>query len=119
VRLRSKTILCVENSGPSNIERAAALRSVGYTVILTNDVKEALRIFISMDVDAVLLEFHLGNGKKNSLRAEMSSIRPRVPIVALCPAGFKSGVVKSLFQHVFREGDGAGALISVLQSLLA
>lgn len=118
MRERSKTILCVENNGLQSNERSAALRSAGYTVVLTDDVKEALRIFISLEVDAVLLEFHLGNGKKKSLRAEMNSIRPRVPIVALCPTGFKSSGARPFFDHVFRDGDGDGALISILHSLL-
>lgn len=118
MREKSGTILCVEDDGAPSNERAAALRRAGYTVVLTGDVKEALRIFISLEVDAVLMDFHLGNGKKKSLRAEMNSIRPRVPIVALCPARFKSSAAKPSFDHVFRDGDGSSALISLLHTLL-
>ncbi len=112
----AKTILCVEREGIQREERAAALAEVGFAVILTQDVREALRIFISQELDAVLLELRLGNGKKSSLRAEMNSIRPRVPIIALCSEDSKSGAAR-FFDHTFRDGKGNGALIEILREL--
>lgn len=114
---KSRTILCVEGEGAQRKERAEALQNAGYTVILTQDAREALRIFISQELDAVLLELRLGNGKKNSLRAEMNAIRPRIPIVALCPPDSKSRAVR-FFDHTFRDGKGHGALIAILRDLL-
>jgi DNA-binding response OmpR family regulator len=107
----------VEGESAQRKERAEALESAGYAVILTHDVREALRIFISQHLDAVLLELRLGNGKKQSLRAEMNAIRPRVPIIALCPHDSKSRAIR-FFDHTFREGKGNGALIAILQNLL-
>jgi DNA-binding response OmpR family regulator len=114
---KSRTILCVEGAGAPRHERAAALERAGYTVILTHDEREALRVFISQQLDAVLLELRLGNGKKKSLRAEMNSIRPRVPIIALCPPDSKSSAAR-FFDCTFREGKGNGALVAILQHLL-
>ena len=114
---RPKTILCVEQEGTQREERAAALSEAGFDVILTQDVREALRIFISHELDAVLLELRLGNGKKSSLRAEMSSIRPRVPLVALCPDGSKSSTTARFFSQTFRDGKGNSALIALLHGL--
>ena len=111
------TILCVEKEGTQRDERVAALESAGYNVIPTQDVREALRIFISREVEAVLLDLQLGNGKKKSLRAEMNSIRPRVPIVALCPADLKISRAAH-FDHAFRVGKGNGELIAILRDLL-
>jgi DNA-binding NtrC family response regulator len=114
----AKTILCVEREGAQREERAAALAEAGFAVILTNDVREALRIFISHELDAVLLELRLGNGKKNSLRAEMNSIRPRVPIVALCSEDSRRSTAARFFDHSFRDGKGNGSLIAILRQLL-
>ncbi|MGB2607099.1 MAG: hypothetical protein WBC78_26075 [Candidatus Sulfotelmatobacter sp.] len=108
----------MEAEGAKRDERVAALEKAGYTVILTHDVREALRIFISRELDAVLLEQRLGNGKKNSLRAEMNSIRPGVPIVALCPADSRSSRTPRFFDHAVRDGKGYDALIAVLRDLL-
>jgi DNA-binding response OmpR family regulator len=114
---RKKTILCLENAGAPRETRCTALENAGFDVILTDDVREALRIFISHELDAVLMDFNLGNGKKKSLRAEMNSIRPRVPIIALCPPNLKrSSAVKS-FDHTFRDGKGNDALIAILRNL--
>jgi hypothetical protein len=60
----------------------------------------------------------LGNGKKKSLRAEMNSIRPRVPIIALYPADFKISSSRHLFDHALRDGKGSIALIATLRELL-
>jgi DNA-binding response OmpR family regulator len=107
----------VEGESAQRKERAEALESAGYAVILTHDVREALMIFISQHLDAVLLELRLGNGKKQSLRAKMNAIRPRVPIIALCPQGSRSRTIR-FFDHTFREGKGNSALIAILQNLL-
>jgi DNA-binding NtrC family response regulator len=115
---RGKTILCLEGAGVQREARAAALEEAGYKVILTDDVREALRIFISVELDAVLMDLRLGNGKKTSLRAEMNSIRPRVPIIALCGEDARKSSALKLFDHTFRDGTGNGALIEILRNLL-
>lgn len=115
---KAKTILCVEGEGAQRNERVAALENAGYKVIPTDDVREALRIFISRELDAVLLELRLGNGKKKSLRAEMNSIRPGVPLIALCPPNSKRSGTPRFFDHTFRDGKGNGALIAILADLL-
>jgi len=112
-----RTILCVEGESAQRKGRAEALESAGYRVILTDDVREALRIFISQELDAVLLELRLGNGKKKSLRAEMNSIRPRVPIIGVCTQDSKISAAR-LFDYTFRDGKGNGALITFLRDLL-
>lgn len=116
--LKSRTVLCVECAGPRREERAAALKDAGYEVIVTDDEREALRIFISQELDAVLMDVRLGNGKKTSLRAEMNPIRPHVPIIALCPTESKSRRTASFFHHTFRDGKGNAALIKLLRELL-
>ena len=115
---RAKIILCVESATPESNQRAASLREAGYTVVLTADPKEALAIFITVEIDAVLLDIHLGNTKKKSLRSAMNSIRPKVPVVALCPPGYRSTAARTLFEHIFREGDGPGSLLSILSDLI-
>lgn len=99
-------------------ERAATLKDANYEVILTDNARDALRIFISEQLDAVIMDLRLGNGKKNSLRAEMNSIRPNVPIIALLPAEAKTGRTASVFHHTFRDGTGNAALINLLRGLL-
>ena len=110
--------MCLESAGEQREARAATLESAGYNVILTDDLREALRIFISQELDAVLMDLRLGNGKKSSLRAEMNSIRPRVPIIALCPADSKRRSAVKSFDHTFRVGTGNDALIEILRNLL-
>lgn len=118
MKRKSRTILCVEGEGSQRDERVAALEKAGYEVIVTHDAREALRAFISRNLDAVLLELRLGNGKKKSLRAEMYSIRPSVPIIALCPSNSKSSSMSRFFDHAFRGEKDQSALIAILRDIL-
>lgn len=114
---KKKTILYLESASDQRDARAVALENAGYDVILTDDAREALRVFISQELDVVLVDLRLGNGRKTSLRAEMNSIRPRVPIVALCPSDSKRSRALKLFDHTFREEAGTAALIEIVRDL--
>ncbi len=114
--MSTKTLLCVERESKASDERRAALEHAGYVVILTDSAAEALKIFVSHTVDAVLLDADLANGKKHSLRGQMSSIRPQVPMIALC--GDQQPVAARFFTHVFRKRDGTRGLLRILQKVL-
>lgn len=114
---QKRVILYLASASDQRNARAAALENAGFDVILTDDAREALRIFISQEVDVVLVDIGLGNGRKSSLRAEMNSIRPRVPIVAICPVDFKKGRALKLFDQTFREEADTAALIEIVRHL--
>lgn len=113
----SKTLLCVEKASKAAEGRWAALESAGYKVIVTDSASEALKMFVSQTIDAVLLGAELAKGNKHSLRGQMSSIRPQVPVIAMC--GEHQPTPNSSFTHVFRKRDGTRGLLRILEGVLA
>ena len=72
--LHRKTVLCLHKNGARANARCAALQTAGYKVIAVHDIEEALKIFVSQTVDAVLLDASFGTGKKDSPGALMTSV---------------------------------------------
>jgi len=111
-----KTVLCVEKDGGRGKARCAALESAGYKVIVAADVAEALKIFVSQTIDAVLLDSSYGTGKKDSPGALMGNIRPHVPIIVM--RGDHAQVRTGPFADVFRKRDGTRALLRILENVV-
>ena len=117
--LAARTLLCVERRSEEAESRFAALRNAGYQIIWTDSVSQALKAFVSQTVDAVLLDAEFGNGKKQSVRAQMSSIRPHIPIVAMCRDGDVRSVDTKSFTRIYRHRDGSDVLLKLLQELFS
>ena len=80
--LMSQTrVLCVEN----HPERLGALKymleTTGYQVTAATNGDQALRLFTTLDVDGVLLEYDLPDAAGSAVRAEMKRIKPDVPVL--------------------------------------
>lgn len=114
--MHRKTLLCVEKDGGRFQSRCAALESSGYKVIAADNVEDALKVFVSQTVDAVLLDARFGTRKKESLGVVMSNIRPHVPIIVMRSQGVQ--VRTGIFTQVFRKRDGNRALLRLLESVV-
>jgi CheY-like chemotaxis protein len=73
------TLLCI-NRDPSQL---SLLQENGYELITATNGHEALRLFMSRAVDAVVLDYELGFLKGMIVAAEIKKLNPRVPIVML------------------------------------
>lgn len=111
-----KTLLCLHRNGARADARCAALQTAGYKVIAVHDVAEALKVFVSQTVDAVLLDSSFGTGKKDSPGVLMTSIRPHVPIVVM--RGEKAYIPNGVFAQIFRKRDGNHALLRILETVV-
>lgn len=112
-----KTVLCVERGGARANARCAALTRAGYEVISAENMAEALKIFVSQTIDAVVLDADYSSGKKDSPEALMSNIRPHVPIILM--RGGDSQVRRRYSGQVFHKRDGSRVLLRILQDVLS
>lgn len=114
--LHRKTLLCVARKGAPAAARCAALETAGYTVVAAHNIEEALKIFVSQTVDAVLLDASFGTAKKDSPGVLMSTIRPYVPIILM--QGESTHVRRGVFAQVFRKRAGARSLLRILENVI-
>ena len=86
--LMSQTrVLCVENHPEHLGALKYMLETAGYEVTAATNGDQALRMFTTLDVDGVLLEYDLPDATGSAVRAEMKRIKPDVPVLLFTGVG--------------------------------
>ena len=75
----NSTVLCIHRD-PSQL---GLLQENGYELAIATNGSDALRLFMSKRVHAVVLEYHLGLLEGTTLANKIKEIRPEVPVVML------------------------------------
>lgn len=118
------TVLCVSKISPAQITRNMILERAGYQVVAIDDPGEAVRIFKTSVVDAVVFGDSINGEQRLQLARTFKALNSAVPIVALSktsgtqmPAGLVDQQLESLgdphmlleaLKHVLsRDGDGS------------
>jgi CheY-like chemotaxis protein len=86
--LMSRTrVLCVEKHPEYLGALTYMLETAGYEVAAASNGDQALRLFTTLEVDGVLLEYDLPDGAGSAERAAMKRIKPDVPILLFAGVG--------------------------------
>ena len=75
----SSTVLCIHQD-PAELR---LLKDSGYELLTVTNGPDALRLFESVPVDAVVIEHAVGALDGSVIAAEMKRVRPQVPVVML------------------------------------
>lgn len=86
--LTGKTVLCADDDDNELIARKMLLESAGLTVLTARSGADALNVFRSQRLDAVILDYWMPGMKGLSVASEMKSLHPEVPVMVL--SGFAS-----------------------------
>ncbi len=98
----ARTVLCADDEINELAARKMVLESAGFKVLTARNGKDALEVFRSTPVDAVVLDYFMPGMTGLSVAREMKDLRPEVPLIVL--SGFASlpgetiGVVDSWMQ---------------------
>ena len=87
-RLNGKTVLCADDEINELTARRMVLESSGFKVLVARNGKDALDVFRSTAVDAVVLDYFMPGMTGLFVAREMKDLRPEVPIIVL--SGFAS-----------------------------
>lgn len=83
-----KTILCVDDEKLQLQLRKALLESAGFVVLAAQSSDDAMEMFRTHHVDAVVTDYWLSGNNGTALAEQMKRLRPRIPILML--SGFSS-----------------------------
>lgn len=72
-------LLCIHRKS----DRTRMLQKNGYEVLTAASRPEALQLFESQPVDAIVLEYNLGRVDASVFASEIKQLRPNIPIVML------------------------------------
>ena len=83
-----RTVLCADDEINELTARKMVLESAGYKVLTARNGKDALDVFRSTPIDAVVLDYFMPGMTGLSVAREMKDMRPEVPLIVL--SGFAS-----------------------------
>ncbi len=80
-----RTVLCVEDEELQLWARKMVFESAGYRVLEARSAKQAVELFASNSVDAVVMDYWLSDqdGNGTAVAEQMKRLRPRIPILML------------------------------------
>ena len=110
----NSTLLCVHRD-PAQLR---LLQEHGYELVTATNGRDALRLFMSRPVDAIVLEYHLGLLDGSVIAAEIKQVRPNVPIVMLADhLELPDGALKSV-DALVAKSDGPHFLLATVHFVL-
>jgi DNA-binding NtrC family response regulator len=108
------TLLCI-NRDPAQL---SLLQENGYELVTAANGHDALRLFMSRAVDAVVLDYELGFLKDKIVAAEIKKLNPRVPIVMLADdVELPHGALKAV-DALLIPSDGPNLLWATIHYML-
>ena len=113
------TILCIDDHWKGLIARKMLLEKNGYEVLEASGVEEGLKLFLSRNVDAVVLDYQMPGTSGDQIAERMKRINAQVPIMLLSSFG---PLPKSKLRSVdsfLTKSQPPDILLSTLQGLLS
>ena len=112
------TILCIDDHLKGLIARKMLLENHGYEVLAAGGSDEGLRIFLSRNVDAVVLDYQLPGMNGDVIAEKMKRINSHVPIMLLSAFGpLPKNKLRSV-DSFLTKSQPPNVLLSRLQGLL-
>jgi DNA-binding response OmpR family regulator len=108
------TLLCIHRD-PAQL---SLLMENGYELVTAGSGSDALRLLISLSVDAVVLDYELSLLQGAAVAAEMKKVKPQVPIVMLTDhLELTDGTLKSV-DALVTKSDGPHFLWAAVHFIL-
>ena len=112
------TIICIDDHWNSLIGRKKLLEQNGYEVLEASAGDEALKLFRSRNVDAVVLDYQMPGMTGDTVAAKMKSINSHVPIMLLSSYGpLPKNKLRSV-DSFLSKSQPPNILLSTLKGLL-
>ncbi|MBZ5492388.1 MAG: response regulator [Acidobacteriia bacterium] len=112
------TVLCVSKISPAQITRNMILERAGYQIVAVNDPDEAVRIFKTSAVSAVVFGDSINGELRFQLARVFKALNRAVPIVALSKTSGSQLPAGLIDQHLESLGD-PHLLLEALQRVLS
>jgi len=117
--MRHPIVLCVDDELEGLIGREALLKQAGCVVLISTSPFEALKLFASCHVDAVVLDYQIPEMRGDVVASRMKRLKPDVPIMML--SGHDS-LPEEILDHVDKflsKREPPRQFVAAVQVLLA
>jgi DNA-binding response OmpR family regulator len=109
------TVLCIHRDP----DQLLHLEETGYRIVTATCGHEGLRLLMSQQVDAVVIEYHLGLLDGAVVASEIKRVKPELPIVMVCDnVELPNDALKSVDAIVVKS-DGQHLLVATIHFVLS
>jgi CheY-like chemotaxis protein len=112
------TILCIDEHWKALIARKMLLENNGYEVLEASDSHEALKLFLSHNVDAVVVDYQMPGMNGAAVADKIKRINSHVPVMMLSAYGPLPKKKLRSVDSFLTKSQSPNILLSTLQGLL-
>jgi CheY-like chemotaxis protein len=117
--MRKPVVLCVDDELNGLIGREALLKQKGYNVLISTNPLEALKLFASCHVDAVVLDYQMPEMPGDVVASRMKQLKPNIPIMMLSAHDSFADEMLDLVDIFFSKREPPWRFVAAVQVLLA
>ena len=117
--MRHPVVLCLDDELEGLIGREALLKQAGCYALISTSPFEALKLFASCHVDAVVLDYQMPEMRGDMVASRMKQLKPDIPIMLLSA---HDSVPEDMLEHVdifFSKREPPRKFVAAVQVLLA
>jgi CheY-like chemotaxis protein len=114
-----RRLLCVDDDSTFRQFYKSLLGSYGYEVTVAANGRQALKLFLSRQVDAVLTDFEMPGMTGTELAARLKRLRPGLPVLLLSGSKAAQDSAARAVDAALIKGSSATKLVDQIESLLA
>jgi CheY-like chemotaxis protein len=118
-RMRHPVVLCVDDELEGLIGREALLKQEGCYVLISTSPREALKLFASCHVDAVVLDYQMPEMRGDMVASRMKRLKPDIPIMLLSAHDSFPEEMLDHVDAVFSKREPPRKFVAAVQVLLA
>lgn len=114
-----RRLLCVDDDSGFQQFYKNLLGSYGYEVMVAANGRQALKLFLSRKVDAVLTDFEMPGMTGAELAARLKRLRPDLPVLLLSGSKIAQERAAKAVDAAVMKGSSVTKLVDQIESLLA
>jgi CheY-like chemotaxis protein len=114
-----RRLLCVDDDSAFRQFYKNLLGSYGYDVTVAASAKQALKIFLSRKVDAVLTDFEMPEMTGAELAVRLKKMRPELPVLLVSGSSAVQQKLPAGVDATFAKGTSSTKLVDQIESTLA
>jgi CheY-like chemotaxis protein len=114
-----RRLLCVDDDSAFRQFYKNLLGSYGYEVTVAASAKQALKVFLSRKVDAVLTDFEMPGMTGAELAARLKKMRPDLPVLLVSGSAAMQHTPPSGIDATVAKGAASSKLVDQIEQALA
>jgi len=118
-KMARRRLLCVDDDSAFRQFYKNLLASYGYDVTVAASAKQALKLFLSKKVDAVVTDFEMPGMTGIELAARLKKLRPELPVLVVSGSAAVHECVPSHVDATVPKGTACAKLVDQIEQALA